>query len=77
MTPIERRTERVEMAIAQAQCHLNRIKESPDVCQGSFLCEASGQIQKAAHDLQSIMLKKWMAGHKSRMAQREAEGGAK
>jgi uncharacterized protein with PhoU and TrkA domain len=81
VTLLERRIERVEMAISQAQSRLEAIKaraieETPSVNQGAFLCEASKQMQEAAHDLQKTLLKKWVAGHEQRMALRLRKAAA-
>jgi hypothetical protein len=60
VTPLERRIECVGMAIAEAQSHLEAIKQRPDVCQGAFLTEAAKTIHTHASQLQEILVRQFL-----------------
>ncbi len=61
MTLLERRIGKLEMAMAQAQSHLDSIKESHSVVLGAFLCEDSGRIKELASKLQARLFIEWQA----------------
>lgn len=60
MTPLERRIERVGAAIAEAQSHLDSIKQRHCISQGAFLCDAAKKIHTHASQLQDILVKQYM-----------------
>jgi acyl-CoA reductase-like NAD-dependent aldehyde dehydrogenase len=66
VTPIERRIERVEMAIAEAKSHLEEIKARHCISQGAFLCDAAKKIQTHASQLQELLVRQYMKKGRAR-----------
>lgn len=57
MTLLERRIERVQKALREAQQHLDSLKEQECLNQGAFLCEVCKALPAHSRDLQVVLVR--------------------
>jgi hypothetical protein len=57
MTLLERRIERVQKALREAQQHLDSVKERECLNQGAFLCEVCKSLPAHSSDLQRVLVR--------------------